>query len=58
MTIVARYLTPTEAHILRDCLVAGGVPAGFVAEARDVIAAFKRGDFALDENFDAGDTPR
>jgi hypothetical protein len=27
------------------------VPANFVAEARAVIAAFERGDFALDENF-------
>lgn len=32
------------------------VPAAFVAEANEVFAAFKRGDFALDESFDPGDS--
>lgn len=85
MTIVARYLTPTEAHILCACLNAGGVPAeagdtnlvqahslltgavggacirvpaSFAAEARDVIAAFKRGEFALGDDFDADEQKR
>jgi len=79
MQIVARYLTPTEAHMLCSCLQAAGVPAEtgdtnlvqahsllagavggaclrvpaqFVPEAMEVIAAFKRGEFALDEDFD------
>jgi len=83
MTIVARYLTPTEAHMLCACLNAGGVPAeagdthlvqahsllagavggasvrvpaNYVAEARELMAAFRRGDFALDENFDADES--
>ena len=30
------------------------VPANFVNEARDVIAAFRRGDFALSDDFDPG----
>ena len=79
MKIVARYLTPTEAHMLCSCLQAAGVPAEtgdtnlvqahsllagaiggaclrvpeqFVQEAMEVIAAFKRGEFALGEDFD------
>ncbi|WIT13666.1 hypothetical protein PFX98_08620 [Paucibacter sediminis] len=83
MTIVARYLTPTEAHMLCSCLNAGGVPAeagdtnlvqahsllagavggasirvpaNYVAEARELIAAFKRGDFALDEDFNSDES--
>jgi hypothetical protein len=82
MTMVARYLTPTEAHLLCSCLHAAGVPAeagdthlvqahslltgavgganvrvpaNFVAEALEIIAAFKRGDFALDDDFNPGD---
>lgn len=77
-TIVARHLTPTEAHILCSCLNAAGVPAEtgdthlvqayslleiavggacirvpaiFFQEAQDVIAAFKRGDFELNDDF-------
>jgi len=79
MKIVARYLTPTEAHMLCSCLQAAGIPAEagdtnlvqahsllagavggaclrvpeqFVSEAMEVIAAFKRGEFALGEDFD------
>jgi len=81
MQIVARYLTPTEAHMLCSCLQASGVPAeagdtnlvqahsllagavggaclrvpaAFVSEAREAIAAFKRGEFQLDEDCDVG----
>lgn len=76
---VARFLNPTDAHIVSACLEAAGVPAvvadanlvqmnslwaialggvrvlvpaSRVAEAKDVIAAFNRGDFALPNNFD------
>ena len=83
MTMVARYLTPTEAHLLCSCLHAAGVPAeagdthlvqthslltgalgganvrvpaNFVAEALNVIAAFKRGDFELDDDFNPGNS--
>ncbi len=79
MTIVAKYLSPTEAHLLCSCLNAAGIPAdagdtntvqahalisiavggarvrvpsAYEAEALDVIAAYNRGDFSLDENFD------
>ncbi len=79
---VARYLNPTQAHIVRSCLEAAGVPAMIaddnmvrmlsiisvavggvrilvpadrVAEAREVIAAFNRGDFALREGADPTD---
>lgn len=74
---VARYLNPTDAHIVCGCLVAAGVPAivadanvvqanslwtvalGGVrvlvpaprlAEARDVIEALGRGEFALPDD--------
>jgi Putative prokaryotic signal transducing protein len=76
---VARFLIPTDAHIMCACLEAAGVPAlvadanlvqmnnlwaialggvrvlvpaSRVAEAKDVIAAFNRGDFALPNDFD------
>ncbi|MCF8177113.1 MAG: hypothetical protein K9J74_01265 [Sulfuritalea sp.] len=79
MTIVARNLDATEAHMLRSCLRAAGVPADsgdtnlvqthslltiavggacvrvpqhYVAEAQEIIAAYKRGAFQLDEDFD------
>ena len=79
MTIVARNLDATEAHVLSSCLRAGGVPAdsgdtnlvqmhslltiavggacvrvpeNYLAEAREIIAAFKRGEFQLEEGFD------
>lgn len=79
MTIVAKYLTPTEAHMLCSCLNAAGIPAdagdtntvqahsllsiavggarvrvpsAYETEALEVIAAFHRGEFSLDENFD------
>lgn len=77
---VARFLNPTDAHVVCACLVAAGLPAivadanlaqtnslwavaiggarvlvpsSRVAEAKEVIAAFNRGDFALsdDSNF-------
>ena len=84
LEIVARYLTPTEAHMLCACLQAAGVPAetgdtnlvqahslltgavggaclrvpaSFVPQARAVIAAFERGEFALDDGFDTGGPP-
>jgi hypothetical protein len=71
---VARFLNPTDAHIVCSCLQAAGVPAAVadanlvqmgtlwaaavggvrilvpaarVAEAREVIAAYNRGDYAL-----------
>ena len=80
--IVARYLTPTEAHLYKSCLEGAGIPAevgdanllqanellfsalggaslrvpeAFVAEAKEVLAAFERGDFALDEGFEPDD---
>jgi DNA-binding transcriptional regulator LsrR (DeoR family) len=79
MQIVARHLTPTEAHMLCSCLQAAGVPAqvgdvhlvqmhallagavggacvrvpsSCVAEAKEVVAAFERGDFSLQDDFD------
>ena len=79
MTIVAKYLTPTEAHMLCSCLNAAGIPAdagdtntvqahslisiavggarvrvpsAYETEALEVIAAYNRGEFSLDENFD------
>jgi len=74
---VAQFLDPTDAHIMRSCLEAAGVPAivadanmvqmhsllsiavggvrirvpeSYVAEAKDVIEAFNRGDFALTDD--------
>lgn len=82
LTIVAKNLTPTEAHMLCACLQAGGVPAetadtnlvqtnallsiavggasvrvpaNFVDEARAVMAAYERGDFALGDDFSVGE---
>jgi hypothetical protein len=51
-----------DAHLMQaDLLLApalGGVrilvPASFVQEAQSVMEAFKRGEFALDENSDVG----
>jgi hypothetical protein len=84
MQIVARHLTPTEAHMLCACLHAAGVPAEagdtnlvqahslltsavggacvrvpqeFVANAEEVMRAFQRGDFSLDDDFDVGAPP-
>lgn len=77
--MIARYLSYTEAHLLKSCLVAAGVPAAVAdaqliqtdalltaamrgasvrvpaacaTEAREVIAAFTRGDFQLDDGFE------
>jgi hypothetical protein len=82
LTVVAKDLSPTEAHLLCACLHAGGVPAetadtnlvqayallsiavggasvrvpaNFVDEARAVIAAYERGDFALGDGFVVGE---
>jgi hypothetical protein len=68
MQTVARPMTPTEARLLVSTLQADGVPAeavdtnrggtcvrvpaAFVTEAHELIAAFKRGDFALGKDFD------
>lgn len=82
LTVVAKNLTPTEAHMLCACLQAGGVPAetadtnlvqtnsllsiavggasvrvpaNFVDEAKLVMAAYERGDFALGDDFSVGE---
>lgn len=79
MSIVARNLDATEAHMLCSCLRAAGVPADsgdtnlvqmhslltiavggacvrvpedYVAQAREIIEAFKSGALQLDEDFD------
>jgi len=76
---VARFLNPTDAHLLRACLDAAGVPAvvadanlvqtnslwaiaiggarvlvraARVAEAKEIIEAFGRGDLALPDDGD------
>ena len=78
---VARFLDPTDAHIVAACLEAAGiaalvadanlvqtnslwaiaaggvrilVPATHADEARQVIAAFDRGDYALRDDDDPG----
>lgn len=78
---VATYYLPTDAHIVRGCLAAAGVPAmvaddqlvqtdslltpalggvrilvpqAYWQQARDVIAAFERGDYQLDDDIDVG----
>lgn len=80
LTLLARHLTPTEAHMLCARLQACGIPAEacdtntvqthsllapalggaslrvperYVDEARALMAALERGDFALDEDFGA-----
>ena len=77
---VARFLNPTDAHLLCSCLEAAGVPAvvadanlvqtnslwaiavggvrvlvrdSRVAEAKEIIEAFDRGDFALPDDGDS-----
>ena len=48
-----------QAYSLLSIAVGGAcirVPPAFVAEARDVIAAYKRGEFALEDDFE-GDVP-
>ncbi len=82
MTIVAKNLSATEAHLLCACLQVAGiaahtgdtnlvqtnnlwaialggasvrVAADDVDQARAVIAAFERGEFALDDDFNVGD---
>jgi len=81
MVILARRMTPTEAHLLCSRLQAAGVqadagdtnivqanallsiavggasvrvPSHQLAEAREVMAALRRGDFALGDDFDPG----
>jgi hypothetical protein len=41
--------SPESASVASACV---RVPAEFVAEANELIAAFKRGEFALDKDFD------
>lgn len=75
--VVARFLNPTDAYVVRSCLEMAGVPAViadaelvqtnslwavalggarilvpalYLQEAREVIAAFNRGEFALPDN--------
>jgi hypothetical protein len=82
-SIVARYYIPTDAHIVRGCMVAAGVPAVVVddnlvqtdslltaavggvrvlvpenclQQAQEVIEAFNRGDFALKDGEDPGES--
>lgn len=77
--VIARHLTPTEAHLLRSCLEAAGIPSevsdvnlaqahslltnaiggasvrvrqALVADAREVMAAYERGELALGDDFD------
>jgi hypothetical protein len=77
---VARFLNPTDAHLLRACLDAAGVPAVIadanlvqtnslwaiaiggarvlvraarVADAKEIIEAFGRGDLALPDDGDS-----
>ena len=79
---VATYYLPTDAHIVRGCLVAAGIPAviaddqlvqtdslltpamggvrilapaSYLQQAKEVIDAFNRGEFQLDENADVGE---
>lgn len=79
---VATYLIPTEAHIVRSCLEAAGIPAvvadanlaqvyslltpaiggvrilvqeSHMDRAREVIAAFERGEYKLADDFDVGE---
>lgn len=85
LTVVAKNLSSTEAHMLCACLLAGGVPAetadthlvqtnellsiavggasvrvpaNFVEEARAVMAAYERGDFALGDDFVEENAPQ
>lgn len=75
--VIARFLNPTDAYLIRSCLEMAGVPAivadaqlmqtnslwaaalggarlmvpaSHVGEAKEVIAAFERGDFALPDD--------
>ena len=84
MALLARDLTPTDAHLLAGFLRQAGieaetgdttivqmhsllsiamggakirVPASQLEPARALLAAFRRGDFALDDDFDAGAPP-
>lgn len=83
LVIAARYYIPTDAHIVRGCLVAAGIPAvvvddnlvqtnslltaavggvrvlvpeTYLQHANEVIEAFNRGDFALKDDEDVGDS--
>lgn len=49
-----------QTHSLWQVALGGAkirVPQGQLAEAREVMAAFHRGEFALDDDFDPGRTP-
>lgn len=49
-----------QAHSLIAVAVGGAkvrVPREHLADAREVLAAFRRGDFALDDDFDVGSAP-
>ena len=77
--LIARRLVPTDAHVIRGCLVAAGipavvaddqhvqaylllapaiggarvlVPASYLQQARDILAAFERGELALPDDAD------
>jgi hypothetical protein len=83
LVIVARYYVPTDAHIVRGCLAAAGVPAvvvddnlvqtnslltaavggvrvlvpeSYLQQASEIIAAFNRGDYALKDDEDVGES--
>jgi hypothetical protein len=78
---VAKFLLPTDAHMVHGCLVASGVPAvvadlnqadlmfgpalggvrilapeAYLSQAREVLAAYERGDYALDDDADVGES--
>ena len=48
-----------QTNLLLSVAVGGAsvrVPANFVEEARTVIAAFERGEFSLDDDFNVGES--
>lgn len=50
---------PTEANMLCSCLNVAGIPAkagdtNFVYNAKEMISPYQRGEFALEENFEDG----
>jgi hypothetical protein len=80
--VVAKYLVPTDAHLVQGCLAAAGIPAVvaddnhvqanlllspalggvrvlvpevFLRQAQEILAAFERGEFELDDDADVGE---
>lgn len=79
--VIARLMIPTDAHVIRGCLEAAGIPViltddqhmqanlllapaiggarilvreNDLARAREILAAYERGDLALSEDADVG----